>query len=377
MPYYLDWIRNQKEKKIEIDFSRGNQAIVELLLQGLNTKQKQIVQLAACCRWFDRPVIQYLIQRKSINFETGASDNLNCFDWLNQCDFVEFVEGRYRLDDVARDVFRMSLYHEGRSQFRETHELLAKYFEQLANKEVSPDSPPPAKYDNADWREYTAEFLYHALFARRDEGQRQFISHLFASRYLNQLEVVIIPFAAITAEASVENYQLLPDQTGKLLKKITFGFIFGWFMLSKDPAKYEINYENGTGPSKDKIEAAIKLCFDQVDSLEDGLGKYAALLYKSLRSRSNQRVHLLQQAKAQAEIIASDSNPEFSSSLFFNLGNVLGNLERYEEALKSFDQALTIKDDDPDLWNNRGAALGNLERYEEALHSFDKALAIQ
>ncbi|MEA5580010.1 tetratricopeptide repeat protein [Nodularia harveyana UHCC-0300] len=376
LPYYLDWIKNQKEKKIEIDFSRGNQAIVELLLQGLNTKQKQIVQLAACCRWFDRPLIQYLMQRERINFETGASNNLNCFDWLNQCDFVEFVEGCYRLDDVARDVFRMSLYHEGRSQFRETHELLAKYFEQLANKEVSPDSSPPAKYENADWREYTAESLYHALFANRDEGQRQFISHLFASRYLNQLEVVIIPFAAITAEASVENYQLLPDQTGKLLKKITFGFVFGWFMLSKDPAKYEINYENGTGPSKNKIEAAIKLCFDQVDFLEDGLGKYAWLLYKSLRSRPNQRVHLLEQAKTQAEIIASDSYPEFSSNLFFNLGNLLINLQQYEEALYSFDKALTFKDDDPEIWNNRGVALGLLERDKEALHSFDKALAI-
>ncbi|HYW22495.1 MAG TPA: tetratricopeptide repeat protein [Nodularia sp. (in: cyanobacteria)] len=377
LPYYLDWIRKQKEKNIAIDFSRGNQAIVKLLLQGLNAKQKQIVQLAACCRWFDRPLIQYLMQRERINFETGASDNLNCFNWLNQCDFVEFVEGRYRLDDVARDVFRMSLYVEDKDQFRKTHELLAKYFEQLANKEATPDSPPPAKYENPDWRKDTAEFLYHSLFANRDEGQRQFISHLFASRYLNQLEVVIIPFTAIATEASVENYQLLPDQTGKLLKKITLGFIFGWFMLAKDPAKYEINYENGTGPSKDNIEAAIKLCFEQVDFLEDGLGKYAGLLYKSLRSHPSQLVHLLQQAKVQAEIIASDSYPEFSSSLFLNLGNVMRNLERYEEALHSFDKALTIKNDAPEIWNNRGAVLGDLKQYEEALHSFDKALTIK
>jgi hypothetical protein len=107
------------------------------------------------------------------------------------------------------------------------------------------------------------------------------------------LEVVIIPFTAIAGEAAVENYQLLPDQTEKFLKKITLGFVLGWFMLEEDPAKYEINYENGTGPSKDEIEAAIKPCFDQVESLEDGFGKYAGLLYKTLRSRPSQREDLL------------------------------------------------------------------------------------
>ncbi|MBD2295908.1 tetratricopeptide repeat protein [Anabaena sphaerica FACHB-251] len=377
LPYYLNWIRREKEAGREPDFSRGNQAIVELLLQGLSKKQKEIVQLAACCRWFDRPLIQYLMQRQGIDFETGANDSLNCFDWLNQCDFVEFVQGHYRLDDVARDVFRLSLYQEDRNQFRETHELLAKYFELLANQEVSADSPPPEKYENADWRKYTAEFLYHALFVRRDEGQRQFISHLFASRYLKQLEVVIIPFAAIFAEASVESYQLLPDQTEKFLKKIKLGFIFGWLMLAEDPAKYEIKYENGTGSSKEEIESAIKPCLDQVELLEDGLGKYAGLLYKTLRDRPSQRIDLLQKAKIQADIISSDSYPEFSSSLFFNIGKGLGNLDRHEEALISFDKALSIKNNDPDIWNNQGVALANLQRYEEALQSFDKALAIK
>jgi tetratricopeptide (TPR) repeat protein len=377
LPYYLNWIRREKEAGREPDFSRGNQAIVELLLQGLNKKQKQIVQLAACCRWFDRPLIQYLMQRQGIDFETGASDSLNCFDWLNQCDFVEFFQGRYRLDDVARSVFRLSLHQENRNQFRETHELLAKYFEQLANQEVSADSPPPEKYENADWRKYTAEFLYHALFARRDEGKRQFISYLFASRYLNQLEVVIIPFAAIVAEAAVENYHLLPEQTGKFLKRITWGFIFNWVMLGDNPDKYEINYENGTGPSKEEIEAAIKPCLEQVEFLEDGLGKYAGLLYKTLRSRPSQRVDLLQKAKMQADIISSDSYPEFSSSLFFNVGNGLGILDLHEEALNSFDKALSIKDDNPTFWNNRGGTLERLNLYKEALDSFDKALAIK
>ncbi|AUS99978.1 hypothetical protein CLI64_06040 [Nostoc sp. CENA543] len=411
LPYYLQWIKREKEANREIDFSRGNQEITNLLLQGLSTKQKEIVQIAACCRWFYRSLIEYLMQKQGIDFETGACANFNCFDWLIKCDFVEFVQGRYRLDDVARNVFRLSFCQDDKTQFRAIHELLAIYFEQQANQEVTQYSPEPEKYENADWRQHTAEFLYHALFARRDEGQRQFISHLFASRYLKQLEVVMIPFAAVVAEAAVENYRLLPDSTEKLLKSIKLGFIFSWVMLADDPSQYDIQYETGTGPSKEEIEAALRPGFTQVDLLKDGLGKYAGMLYKSLRSNPIQRKDLLMRAIEQAELIATDTYPKFSSRLFldvgnwlyrlkeyeealpnydkalaikddllealFNRGNVLGNLERHEEALASYDKAIAIKDDFPEVWFNRGNALGKLERYEEALASYDKAIAIK
>jgi tetratricopeptide (TPR) repeat protein len=56
-------------------------------------------------------------------------------------------------------------------------------------------------------------------------------------------------------------------------------------------------------------------------------------------------------------------------------GVTLFNLERYEEALASFDQAIAINPDQQ-VWVLRGRILGNLERYEEALDSFDKAIAI-
>jgi len=378
LPYYLDWIRREKEKGNSIDFSQGNQEIVKLLLQGLNPKQKQIVQLAACCRWFDRSLIQHLMKRQGIDFQTGADATLDCFDWLTGRDFVEFVQGRYRLDDVARDAFRLSLLLEDKNLFRKTHELLASYFEQQADEEVSAESPAPAKYENSDWCQYTAEFLYHALYARRDEGQRQFLSHLFSSRYLNQIGVAMLPFAAITAEATVEKYRLLPEQTEKFLKSIKLGFLFGWVMLEVDPAKYKIDYKDGTGPSKEKIELAFQPCFSQVNGLEDGLGKYAGLLYKSLRCRTLvERADLLLRAKEQAEQIAASSYPEFSSSLFFNVGNGLARLERYEEAIASYDKAIKFKPDYYEAWNNRAKALDDLERYEEAIASYDKSLEIK
>ncbi|MEH2252079.1 tetratricopeptide repeat protein [Nostoc sp.] len=279
---------------------------------------------------------------------------------------------------MARDIFRLSFCQQNKTRFRETHELLATYFEKQANQEVAPDSPEPEKYDNSDWRQYTAEFLYHALFARRDEGQRQFISHFFASRYLKQLEVVMIPFTAVVAEAAVENYRLLPDSTERFLKSIKLSFLFSWMMLGENPAKYEkINYENVIGSSKEEIEAALRPCFSQVDFLEDGLGKYAGLLYKSLRSNPSQRRDLLHQLTEQAERFSSNAHPEFGSNLFLEVGNCLYLLEKYEEALASYEKALAIKDDFTEAWSKQGMVLTELDRDEEALASYDKGLAIK
>jgi len=318
------------------------------------------------------------MRKQGIDFETVADTTLDCFEWLTQRDFVELVQSRYRLDDVARDVFRLSLYQEDRNQFRHAHELLAKYFEEQANQEVSSESPAHAKYENPDWRQYTAEFLYHALFAKRDEGQRQFLSHLFASRYLKQIDVVITPLLAIAAEAVVENYWLLPTETEKFLESIKLVFPLGWVALEADPGKYEINYENGTGPSKEEIEAALRNCLNQVGFLKDGLGKYAGLLYKSLRCRTlAQRVDLLLKAKEQAERIALATYSEFSSNLLFEVGYGLYQLRCYEEAIASYDKALAIKDNFPEVWYNRGNALADLGLYGEAIASYKEALAIK
>jgi tetratricopeptide (TPR) repeat protein len=374
LPYYLNWIKREKEAGREIDFSRGNKEIVELLLQGLNAKQKRIVQLAACCRWFDRSLIEQLMKRQGIDFETGADATLDCFDWLTKRDFVELVQGRYRLDDVARDVFRRSLWDEEKNKFRRTHELLASYFEQQANQEVSPDSSAPAKYENPDWREYTAESIYHALFANRD-GQRQLITHFFAGAYLNQMGVVMPPFVAVAAEAEIEDYKLLPDDTRKFLNNINLAVIFGWQVLKHNPDNYEFKVEQ-IGDLKPQIEAALKNCLGKVDSL-DGLAKYAGLMYQFVRCRPSQEVDLLLRSKAQAEQIVTPTHPEFNSTLFFNVGNGFYQIGRYEEAIASYDKALAIKPDSPEAWYSRGNALGNLIRYEEAIASYDKALAIK
>jgi Flp pilus assembly protein TadD len=60
-----------------------------------------------------------------------------------------------------------------------------------------------------------------------------------------------------------------------------------------------------------------------------------------------------------------------------NRGSALFNLGRNEEAIASYDRALQIKPDDHQAWNNRGNALRKLGRYKEAISSYDRALQIK
>ena len=62
---------------------------------------------------------------------------------------------------------------------------------------------------------------------------------------------------------------------------------------------------------------------------------------------------------------------------WFNEGNTLHELQKYEEAIASFDKAIAIKPDYYEAWHNRGVALSELQRYEEAIASYDKAIVIK
>ena len=51
-------------------------------------------------------------------------------------------------------------------------------------------------------------------------------------------------------------------------------------------------------------------------------------------------------------------------------------MERYNEALTAFDQALELRPDDDAAQANKGVALARMERYDEALAAFDRALKL-
>ena len=67
--------------------------------------------------------------------------------------------------------------------------------------------------------------------------------------------------------------------------------------------------------------------------------------------------------------------PDFAEALN-NRGNVLQELKRLDEALASYDRALTLRPDHAEALNNRGSALRELNRLDEALASYDRALSV-
>jgi tetratricopeptide (TPR) repeat protein len=379
LPYYLNWIRERQEAGKSIDFSEGNQEIVRLLLQGLNAAQTQVIQIAACCRWFNRGLIQALMEQQQIDFQTAVDGQLNCFEWLTQKTFfVERVQRQFRLDDVARDVFHGALWEDDRARFQQVHCQVADYFWKKSNQEVDPDSPPPERYNNPDWREYRIEFLYHLLFTRRAKSQVQFLTHLLEARYFEQDELVKIPVEAVAAELDDLQQRLLPSVMQQFLLKIRPAVMHGWEVLEESPIDYEEN-QTKLSLSKADIDQAVQVCLNlkQIETLT-GLAKFAALFYKSKRCIEDQQLEWLLKAQTQAEQITTNADLEFSSGLFlWRIGHTLVLLEQHEAALVSYDKAIEIKPDDHTAWLFRGGALASLSQHEAAFISYDKAIEIK
>jgi len=51
-------------------------------------------------------------------------------------------------------------------------------------------------------------------------------------------------------------------------------------------------------------------------------------------------------------------------------------IKRYNDALASYDHAITLKPNCAELYNNRGILLAKLRRFNEALASYNQAIAL-
>ena len=373
LPYYLNWIREQHAQGNPPDFDQGNQEIVRLLLQGLNDTQKLLVQLAACCRRFDTRVIRYLTEQHQLDFATAADEKQNCFGWLTQLSFVEPAGKDWRLDDVARDIFRQSL---DREALEAIHTRLAEYFLQRSDQEVAATAPYSTKYNNPDWLAPRTEYLYHLLFTRQNNLQTVFLTHLLEARYFGKDSLVRDPFRAVTAEFELADHPLLRHSTCQFLQHIRPAIEYGWAVLEEYPLDYPYNQVN-LGLNRADTDRAVTTCLQNPNQFQ-GLAHFAALLYKAKRCPPNQQLTWLQQAQAQVEQLAQIETPDFIAELWlYELGNSLDDLGRKEEAIACYDDALKIKPDFHEALNNKGNALAGLGRHQEAIECCDRVLAIK
>jgi tetratricopeptide (TPR) repeat protein len=66
-----------------------------------------------------------------------------------------------------------------------------------------------------------------------------------------------------------------------------------------------------------------------------------------------------------------------SASIYNSRGNVLVALQRFDEAVASYDKAIALTPDYAEAFCNRGGALQELKRFDEALASYNKAIALR
>ncbi len=73
-----------------------------------------------------------------------------------------------------------------------------------------------------------------------------------------------------------------------------------------------------------------------------------------------------------ARAIRSDPKPDY----LLNLGTTLTRQGRHDEALKTFDKAIQLQPENPELWTKLGGALAELKRPADALLGFQQALKL-
>ncbi len=125
------------------------------------------------------------------------------------------------------------------------------------------------------------------------------------------------------------------------------------------------------------------LAHHQQGQLEEARAAYVRMLV--LQPGHADALHMLgamamqsgEHALAVELISVSVHNNPRNATAHFNLGLALKALQRYEEAMVSFSQAIAIKPDYAQAWNNRGVVLQDQLRWDEAAQSYAGAIAAQ
>src|SRR5215217_1447016 len=66
----------------------------------------------------------------------------------------------------------------------------------------------------------------------------------------------------------------------------------------------------------------------------------------------------------------------YASDIWIQKGNTFSFRDRFDDAINSYDQALSINQKNANAWYNKGRSLVELKRYSDAIYCFDRAIEI-
>jgi tetratricopeptide (TPR) repeat protein len=78
-----------------------------------------------------------------------------------------------------------------------------------------------------------------------------------------------------------------------------------------------------------------------------------------------------------AALFVLDAIKSTNSAELYKQANTLYDLQRYQEAINTYEQAVEIRGDYADAWNGKGKALYELKKYQDALIAYDKSIQLK
>jgi tetratricopeptide (TPR) repeat protein len=144
---------------------------------------------------------------------------------------------------------------------------------------------------------------------------------------------------------------------------------------SDDPRLQVIQDAIDAAKREGRLEEAIEALEEKAHTVNTSSAWSELAFYLDEVERYDEAIACYDQALA-LDSKDADALDSKNADAWFNKGNSLDRLQRYDEAIACYDQALALDPQDAGAWINKGNPLDGLQRYDEAIACYDQALAL-
>lgn len=335
LPLLVAMLAAEQPSDPDIIDDPSSTAVDRFLKWVSDPRRRQFALNAALPRFLNRDPLAILVASEEVD---------DLFNWLKGMPFVQERGGGWIYHEVVRGQMLRYKRRESPQSWRETHEKLSTYYENLRD-----NLRLEANVMRLDltWQVYELEFRYHKLCQAPQENLPPAIN-----RFLNALNAKLDfgqRWATTLQQAGV-------DVDSFDVKK------WGTLLVNGLRAHNEKQYENA-------VEMFTSLL--QYPKLE----AHPQAVALRWRGESYRAMRLYEKAVADFEK-AAELKPE-DQRIYYERGWVYMLMDRYEEALANFDKSIELDSKFVNALIDRGQALRALKRYKEALTSINKAIEVE